>query len=96
MKSLTITFTALLLFIGLASFQSIPTKTTNISFSPADLGLEISTPDNVKAVLDRSCLPCHGVDGSRKAKFKWNYTKMSNMSSSKVISKLNKVIKEID
>ncbi|NOY51044.1 MAG: heme-binding domain-containing protein [Chlorobi bacterium] len=55
-----------------------------------------SIPDNVKSVLDRSCLNCHGIDGKGKAKIKWNYEKMPSYSKSKLISKLSKIEDKIN
>jgi len=57
---------------------------------------QIDVPDNVKSVLDRSCLPCHGANGSGKAKMKWNYEKMPEYSKTKLISKLVKINDEVD
>ena len=57
---------------------------------------QIDVPDNVKAILDRSCLPCHGADGSGKAKMKWNYEKMPDYSKTKLISKLVKVSEKVE
>ena len=57
---------------------------------------QIDIPDSVKSVLDRSCLPCHGPDGSGKAKMKWNYDKMPEYSKTKLISKLIKITEEVD
>ncbi len=52
-------------------------------------------PENVQTILDRSCLPCHGSDGSGKAKMKWNYEKMPKYDKSKLISKLVKLTEEV-
>ena len=59
-------------------------------------GVQIDIPENVQSVLDKSCLPCHGADGSKKAKMKWNYGKMPDYSKSKLISKLIKVSEKVD
>ncbi len=57
---------------------------------------QIDVPENVQAILDRSCLPCHGADGSGKAKMKWNYEKMPGYSKTKLISKLVKVSEKVE
>ena len=72
------------------------------SHSPAEQILpqeelnQIDVPENVKTVLDRSCLPCHGTDGSGKAKMKWNWEKMPEYSKTKLISKLVKVAEKVE
>ena len=57
---------------------------------------DIDVPENVQAVLDRSCLPCHGPDGSGKARVKWKYEKMSEYSKSKLVSKYIKISEKVD
>ena len=57
---------------------------------------QVDVPDNVKSALDRSCLPCHGKEGSGKARMKWNYDKMTEYSKTKLISKLIKITDEVD
>jgi mono/diheme cytochrome c family protein len=57
---------------------------------------EIDIPENVQAVLDRSCLPCHGPDGSRKARVKWKYENMPEYSKSKLVSKYIKISEKVD
>ena len=57
---------------------------------------QIEVPEDVKAILDRSCLPCHGAEGSGKAKMKWNYGKMAEYSKTKLISKLIKISEKVE
>ncbi len=70
------------------------------SYSPDKVqtpeGNGFNIPDNVKSVLDKSCLNCHGIDGKGKAKIKWNYGKMPSYSKSKLISKLSKIEDKIN
>ena len=63
---------------------------------PVSLATEVEVPDDVQAVLDRSCLPCHGPDGSGKAKMKWNWEKMSKYETNKLISKMVKVSEKVE
>lgn len=72
-------------------FLSFKTPTPVNSFPLQDEVNQVEIPQNVQVILDRSCLPCHGVDGSGKAKMKWNYEKMNEYSSSKLVSKLVKI-----
>ena len=80
---------------SLVSFQYGKQTLTNYTF-PDDEKQQINIPENVLVILDRSCLPCHGGDGSGKAKMKWNYDKMLEYSKTKLISKLVKITEEVD
>lgn len=71
-----------------SGFKSQP-QVNAIPDLPQNPGIEI--PSDVQVLLDRSCLPCHGSDGSGKAKMKWNFEKMDEYSSSKLVSKLVKI-----
>lgn len=57
---------------------------------------QVEVPENIQVVLDRSCLPCHGQDGSTKARVKWKYEKMSDYSKSKLVSKYIKIFEKVD
>ena len=85
------------LFLSLSAFNSTDrnTATELLSFQKMNM-VDVEVPKDVKAVLDRSCLPCHGADGSGKAKMKWNWEKMSEYSKTKMISKLVKVSEKVD
>ena len=91
MRNLIITAGLALIIIGLAGFKisskAIPLQQETTGFP---------VPDDVKAVLDKSCLPCHGPDGNSKAKMKWNYEKMSEMKKSKQVSKLAKIVSKVE
>ena len=94
MKKNILLSAAFLMFLSLSSFQKISTEPGRIFSFGKEKPTEVS--DAVGAVLDKSCLSCHGVNGSSKAKFKWNFTKMDKMKSSKLLSKLKKVVHEIE
>lgn len=77
-------------------FKTHP-KTNITPDLPQNSGIEI--PSDVQSLLDRSCLPCHGPDGSGKPKMKWNYEKMGDYTTSKLVGKLvkiNEVVSEED
>ena len=57
---------------------------------------KFGVPDNVKVILDNSCLPCHGTDGNSKAKMKWNYDKTAGMKTHKLVSKLAKIVSKVE
>ncbi|HDO28041.1 MAG TPA: hypothetical protein ENH02_07985 [Bacteroidetes bacterium] len=92
----TIAMPALLL-IGFVSFQSNfnGTPDPNAPTPPQEVS-KFVVPDNVKAILDNSCLPCHGADGKFKAKIKWNYDKTAGMKTSKIVGKLSKIVTKLE
>ena len=96
MKKVIITMSAAILFLGLVSFQlnTVIGSTDPMQVIPD--GNDLLLTEDVQTVLDKSCLQCHGVDGSGKAKFKWNFAKMEEMKVSKLNSKMNKLIKEVE
>lgn len=97
MKNLIITTAvAALILTGLMSFKSNFNKVANANDSSMQQASNFSVPDDVQAILDKSCLPCHGTDGNGKAKMKWNYDKMGEMKTSKVVSKLSKIISKVE
>lgn len=95
MKYLLKLFVILFLSFGLFGFYYDDQVEVANVYQQDELN-EIEVPADVQAVLDRSCLPCHGADGGGKAKMKWNYTKMAEYSSSKLISKLVKVSEKVE
>jgi len=95
MKNLIITAGLVLIITGLVSFKSGFTGTT-VPETPQQETSGFVVPDDVKVILDKSCLPCHGVDGNFKAKAKWNYDKMNDLKKTKQISKLSKIISKVE
>lgn len=95
MKSLLVSSVSLLLLIFVYAFNPAPAKQVS-EIVPLETNPGIEVPDDVQAILDKSCLPCHGPDGSGKAKMKWNWEKMPGMSTTKQISKLSKVVDKVN
>jgi cytochrome c553 len=87
---------AVLILTGLVSFRSSTNNNAYSNKHSLQQAADFPVPDDVKAILDKSCLPCHGADGTVKGKMKWNYDKMSEMKTSKVISKLSKIITKVE
>lgn len=81
--------------IGLMAFNDSEKSPNHGSSFPQDANT-IDIPENVQAVLDRSCLPCHGAEGSAKARVKWKYEKMSEYATSKLVSKYIKISEKVD
>jgi len=96
MKNLFTIAVPALLLIGLVSFQSNFNGTPDPNAPPPQEASKFVVPGNVKAILDNSCLPCHGTNGKAKAKFKWNYDKTANMKISKLVGKLSKISTKLE
>jgi uncharacterized membrane protein len=72
-------------------FLSFKTHAPERTVFLQDASNQLEIPQNVQVILDKSCLPCHGADGSGKAKMKWNYEKMGDYTTSKLVGKLVKI-----
>lgn len=94
MKNSAIRLLILIFTISFLTFSFTMKDSVNPPLALDDKN-QIEIPEDVQLILDRSCLPCHGADGSGKAKMKWNYEKMPNYDKSKLISKLVKVTEEV-
>jgi len=95
MKNLIITTGLIILFALLAAFKPALDGTNGKKVNPQEYTV-ISISDSVLIVLEKSCLPCHGIDGSKKAKMKWNFEKMPDLKVSKQVSKLAKIVSELE
>jgi exonuclease VII small subunit len=57
----------------------------------------ITIPDDIKGILDNSCWGCHNSESKNtKAKAKMKFDKLNDLKVSKQVSKLNKIVKEIE
>ena len=95
MKYLSNLFVLIILSASFYGFYYDDQVKTATAYTDDDTN-KIEVPADVQAILDRSCLPCHGADGSSKAKMKWNWEKMPDYSKTKLISKLIKVEEKVD
>ncbi len=97
MKNLILTAGVIISILGLLSFRSGLNEASNPRFNYAvEGGSGFVVPENIKVILDKSCLPCHGVDGSSKAKMKWNYAKTEDLKPSKMVGKLSKIASKVE
>ncbi len=89
MKNLIITTATAITFVFImgCSVNSKVTSTETVQ----NLNENFKVPQDVKNVLDNSCLQCHGADGKFKAKLKFNFENMAEMDNTKLISKLSKI-----
>jgi len=95
MRKSLLPFAVALSVIVTLSFAFNTSQKTNFTPDiPQNSAVEI--PSDVQVLLDRSCLPCHGADGSGKSKMKWNYEKMGDYSTSKLVSKLSKISEVVE
>ncbi|MFB6320590.1 heme-binding domain-containing protein [Saccharicrinis sp. FJH54] len=54
-------------------------------------------PDNIKAIVDKSCMGCHNSDSkSEKAKNKLNFTTFNELSDVKKIKTLREIVEVLD
>ncbi|MCF6342227.1 MAG: heme-binding domain-containing protein [Bacteroidales bacterium] len=96
MKNL-MTIAVLTLFVtGLLSFTTNLSETSFPKVTTPQDAPKFVVPDKVKAILDNSCLPCHGTEGNAKAKIKWNYDKTAGMKTHKMVSKLAKIVTKVE
>jgi hypothetical protein len=95
MKKLIITLGLAFIFILFAGFKTSPSGKTDKKVNSQEI-TEIIIADSVQVILEKSCLPCHGIDGSTKAKMKWNFEKMPDLKVSKQVSKLAKIVSELE
>jgi len=81
------------LLISLTAVIALLTSfTTNLKQNP---GIEI--PKNVEAIFSKSCLGCHSATSKNyKAKMKLKLDELGSMKTSKLVSKLSKIAKEIE
>lgn len=93
MKNLIITFGIAILFTGFVGFRTDSKPATKVNTQEIT---EIINNDSVLVILEKSCLPCHGIDGSSKAKMKWNFDKMPDLKTSKQVSKLAKIVSVLE
>ena len=57
---------------------------------------EIEIPQDVSAVLNKSCFGCHNTDSkNEKGKGKLTIDELTSLPTGKLVSKLNKIAKEI-
>jgi uncharacterized membrane protein len=95
MKNLFITIGLGFILIIFVGFKTNPHGNIHTKVRTQEI-TEILIVDSVQVILEKSCLPCHGIDGSKKAKMKWNFEKMPDLKVSKQVSKLAKIVSELE
>jgi hypothetical protein len=81
----------------LALFMFIAAQQPAQAPKPVAEDIELGWPEDVMAILERSCFDCHTNElGSLKAKSKLNFSKWNEYKLTKKIGKLDDIIKEVD
>ena len=94
MKKVLLIVIAAFFLIAFSGFRNLPaTSSKNITQSQQN---DFQVPEDIQEILDNYCLQCHGTEGSGKARFKWNFDKMSELKTSKMLSKLAKISDEVN
>lgn len=76
---------AVLIVFMFASFVAFSAENKNISKA-------ITTPDNVKAIIEKSCFGCHNTDSKNdKAKEKLDLKTIDSLETSKMIHALKEI-----
>ncbi len=96
MKNLIIAVGVTISFLALFSFRTDYKTESNPEFASLQEEPVFLVPENVKAILDKSCLPCHGKDGKSSAKMKWNYEKTKDLKPSKLVGRLSKIVSKVE
>jgi hypothetical protein len=93
MKKILFISLAIVAFLSLAAML-IPVHSSDFN-KPVQIqmqGLEIDFPENINALIERSCTDCHSDEsGNFKAKGKLNFSKWNEYTSVKKVSKLNAI-----
>jgi hypothetical protein len=79
---------SVLLFLGLTAFITNPESPEPVP----NPGEHLTIPDDVNAILEKSCFGCHNVDAqSDKAKKKLLLDELPNLSKAKIVAKLDDI-----
>jgi len=89
-KSTTILTLATVVLIFLTGF-SVMEKPNSAQEQDA-----FEVPENIMAIFNESCMDCHNAKSkNKKGKMKLKLDQLTTMKKSKLISKLNKIAKEV-
>ena len=95
-RTLTVILPSLLFVFSMAFMFDIDSSNESIGESSSNAKLEI--PENIKSILDKSCMGCHNEESKNtKGKMKLNFDKFNNgkYSTGKQIAKLNGIVKTL-
>jgi hypothetical protein len=90
-KLIPVLFIAAIITIGFASWDVAETPPVTVQEE-----LDLDFPEDVMAILETSCFDCHTSESKNdKAKTKLNFSKWSNLKTSKKIGKLDAICEEV-
>ena len=90
-KSIGFTALVAISIVSLMSFNG----PANITYTENSNGFTF--PKKIKEILDQSCMGCHTKESSNmKGKMKLKLDQFSTLKKSKLVSKLNKIAKEVE
>lgn len=79
---------------------AIPLIAMSFAFDQVSLNSgtqDVTRPEEVQTILNKSCMPCHSDQGSGlKSKSKLNFDKLNDLDPTKKVSKLLKIAEEIE
>jgi len=96
-RTVTILIPALLFVFSMAFMPDAEKTVESVGILANTSKLEI--PDNIKVILDKSCMGCHNdASKNQKGKMKLNFDKFNNgkYSTGKQIAKLNGIVKTLE
>ena len=93
MKNIFLVLLAIGFVANTVSFVPVLTKP-----SKSNAAKQLSTnalPDDVKAIIEKSCIGCHGEGGSRMAMSKLNFSKWDSYPAKKQTAKAAAICKKV-
>jgi len=88
--------TLIVAFLAIVFAFNFSNATVSINSPDPQEQINLDFPEDVKAILERSCFDCHTDEASNfKAKGKLNFSKWDEYKSSKKISKLDAICEEM-
>jgi hypothetical protein len=98
MKKIVLYASALIIGIALLSAFTFYNNTEEVEIYD-NTGIVVDIPEDVQAVIDKSCYGCHNSDSKNqkgKLNLKFDYFKKGEYSAGKVVGKLNKIVETLD
>ncbi len=92
MKAVTLSLATMVVLFVFAAFRPALND-----YTPQDSQAKLEIPENIQAILDKSCTGCHNSESQNsKAKMKLKLDQLTSMSVSKQVSKLSKIAKTVE
>jgi len=86
-----------LIILSITFIASISLSSFNVVNTPQERSDSFEIPKNIDIIFSSSCYSCHSVESTNyKAKMKLKLDELETMKLSKLVSKLNKIAKEVE